>query len=196
MIGTVAQEQGAPKPEELRKTVAEFYGANTEKALAFYGLNVPGDGRSDPLYGSAGLQLAADTDQRCGTIAQAIWHSNAKNTVYEYQFDRIIPGRERPQHSGEVSYVFGNLLTDGFLGGPYGPTDRQISETMQTYWTNFAKTSNPNGAGLPTWPTFDPSGRAYLEFTDTGPVARAGLRREICDLFHQNLAVQMRTAGR
>ena len=62
---------------------------------------------------------------------------------------------------------------------------------LQTYWTNFAKTGDPNGAGLPVWPKFDAAGRAYLEFTDSGPVAKAGLRRQICDLFMENVQHHM-----
>jgi len=57
---------------------------------------------------------------------------------------------------------------------------------MQKYWTNFAKTGDPNGGGLPRWPKFDPAKRAYIEFTDAGPVVREGLRRQVCDLFTEN----------
>ena len=52
---------------------------------------------------------------------------------------------------------------------------------------NFAKTGNPNGAGLPQWPRFDASARGYIEFTDNGPQAREGLRRPYCDLYIENV---------
>ena len=56
---------------------------------------------------------------------------------------------------------------------------------MQKYWTNFAKSGDPNGGGLPRWPKFDPGERAYIEFTDAGPVARKDCAGA-CDLFTEN----------
>jgi len=53
--------------------------------------------------------------------------------------------------------------------------DAEIAEEMQSYWTNFAKAGDPNGAGLPKWPKYDASARGYIEFTDNGPIAREGL---------------------
>jgi para-nitrobenzyl esterase len=58
---------------------------------------------------------------------------------------------------------------------------------MQEYWTNFAKTGDPNGGSLERWPKFDPSARAYLDLTDAGPVAKEGLRRQVCDLYMEKL---------
>jgi para-nitrobenzyl esterase len=32
--------------------------------------------------------------------------------------------------------------------------DRKLSVVMQGYFANFVRTGNPNGPGLPTWPTY------------------------------------------
>jgi para-nitrobenzyl esterase len=191
LIGSNAQEQRGPDPKELREAVKTAYGINAEKALAYYGLNNAGDGNSDPLFGPANQQFGADSRQRCGAVQEAIWHTATKQPVWEYQFDRAIPGRKATNHSAELEYVFGNLLPAGFLGGPYGETDRKISNDVQVYWTNFAKSGDPNGANMPKWPKFDATARLYMEFTDNGPVAKEGLRREICDLYMANVKHKM-----
>ena len=33
-------------------------------------------------------------------------------------------------------------------------SDLELSETMGTYWTNFARYGNPNGKGVPEWQAF------------------------------------------
>jgi para-nitrobenzyl esterase len=112
--------------------------------------------------------------------------------AYQYEFARIAPGRDAVgvPHAADVAYVFGTV--DAGIISVDGPpaqaddVDRRISAQMQSYWTNFAKTGDPNGARLPAWPRFDATTRAYVQFTDSGTVAKEGLRRARCDLWMES----------
>ncbi len=78
---------------------------------------------------------------------------------YRFIFDLGIPGDlKHPSslgafHSDKIEYVFGTL--DSRKGYAWRPEDYKLSELIQTYWTNFAKTGNPNSDGLPNWPTYN-----------------------------------------
>jgi para-nitrobenzyl esterase len=187
LMGSNAQEQSGPKPEELRQNVADFYGVNTQKALAYYGLDKPGNGNVDAVYGPAGKQIDTDTRRRCLTIQEATWMNKIGATAYAYEFMPPIAGRPATQHSAELPFVFGTLLPAGFLGGPFTANDKKVSEYTQVYWTNFAKKGDPNGPGVPAWPKFDPAKRAYMELAASGPVSKSQLRADICNLFMDNL---------
>jgi para-nitrobenzyl esterase len=54
-------------------------------------------------------------------------------------------------HSSEYPYIFGTLHV---LTRAWTDDDRNISDTLQKYWSNFARTGNPNGHGLPDWQAF------------------------------------------
>lgn len=79
--------------------------------------------------------------------------------VYRYHFDLGSPGdKYHPAsagafHSDDIEYVFGTL--DSRPGAVWRPEDRRLSAEIQDYWTNFAKTGDPNGSGLAKWPTYN-----------------------------------------
>ena len=43
-----------------------------------------------------------------------------------------------------------------------GQEDRKLSEEMMDYWTNFAKTGDPNGSGLPQWPQYNKTSEVLI----------------------------------
>ncbi len=90
--------------------------------------------------------------------------------VYRYRFDRKIPVAPDTKvngvpataddvgarHAGEIEYVFGAL--DSVPKVTWTDADRMLSDQMTTYWSNFARTGDPNGPGLPPWPRFTGQG--------------------------------------
>jgi para-nitrobenzyl esterase len=81
-----------------------------------------------------------------------------ESPIYRYHFELAAPtSKFHPEsfafHSDEIEYVFGNL--DTRPGAEWRSEDRKLSDQMMSYWTNFARTGNPNGPGLPLWPKSD-----------------------------------------
>jgi para-nitrobenzyl esterase len=54
---------------------------------------------------------------------------------------------------------------------PTGDQDKAAAAIMSAYWTDFAKTGDPNGGGRPVWPAYSSKQDQLLDFTNDGPVA-------------------------
>lgn len=80
--------------------------------------------------------------------------------VYEYLFSKS-NGMLSSWHSGELIYVFKNLEGKKL----FDEVDYKLSETMHSYWANFATNGDPNGEGLPAFPQNTDSVH-LLEFGD------------------------------
>jgi para-nitrobenzyl esterase len=117
-------------------------------------------------------------------IGYATWkwidvHARTGNSpVYRYSFDRDIPvapdtkingtpatSRDiGARHAGEIEYVFGTL--DSVPNVSWQPEDRKLSDLMMSYWTNFARSGDPNGVGLPEWPKYSQENGYQVQHLD------------------------------
>jgi para-nitrobenzyl esterase len=118
------------------------------------------------LYPASSEELAVESAGEYGGdafIALSTWkwleadRKTGDSPVYRYHFElRALPSKYHAGtwafHSDDIEYVFGTL--DTRPGETIRPEDRKLSEEMMGYWTNFAKTGDPNGAGLAEWPKY------------------------------------------
>lgn len=173
----------ANSPEEaaaaVKAKVAQIYAAYPDLAArATAGYARP---PAYPSYGPIEVVANVDYSFRCTGAAVARWQSAVAPT-FQYEFNAG-NAKHPPTHSAELDFVFGYLRDQS-----EEPVLAKLSEQMQTYWTNFAKTGDPNGAGLPRWPRYDAARRDFIDFTNTGPQIKNDLRGEICPVYFEKIS--------
>ena len=135
-----------------RAYAAEQFGERAEEFLKLY----PGQTEEQALRSA--IDYKSDTFIAFGSWKWIEAHRKTGGSgAYRYHFELPAPpSRFHPGsfafHSDEIEYVFGTLETRP--GAVWRPEDRKLSEQMMSYWTNFAKTGDPNGPGLPVWPKY------------------------------------------
>lgn len=171
MTGTLAEREAA---------LAEVYGENPAKALqALYGMDTLEN------WDKGATDMLGDDMFGVHMRFTAMQNAKAGAPSYLYQFTRVPPSRRQTIgafHAAEISFVFdshlkGMKLTDG---------DRRLTDQMVAYWTNFAKTGNPNGEGLPEWPESTPAGDVWMEL-DATPAPVENLKARQLDILEEAL---------
>jgi para-nitrobenzyl esterase len=167
-----ASGQPAPKLEigkqiELMQNEARpLYGSWTDIAVATYMVKAI-------LQGAPAVdRITNDIVLACPMGAEAALVTSAGHRAFVYRFERSVPGPGEANlgafHAIELPYVFGNFQARTFNWLPFTATDHKLSDVIQTYWTNFAKTGDPNGPGLPHWAAWTTAQEPFIVFGENG----------------------------
>jgi para-nitrobenzyl esterase len=139
--------------EKWKEFAATTFGVHAGEFLTIF----PGD--SDEQAARSAIDYESDSFIAFSTWKWVMAHAKTGDApVYRYHFEQPAPpSKFHPGsfafHSDDIEYVFGTL--DARPGAEWLPENRRLSDEVMSYWTNFAKTGDPNGAGLPPWPRFD-----------------------------------------
>jgi para-nitrobenzyl esterase len=175
-IGAAAAAKQSAKPSQtdgptaaakkLADTAHPLYGTWTNTAVAVYLAQIL-------VHGDIAIDRASnDMLMACPIGAETALVKSAGARAFLYRFDRSIPGKGESKlgafHGLEVPYVFNTFTARGWRWLPFTETDRKLSAMMEIYWTNFAKSGDPNEPGLPTWKPWNNGEEPYLEFSQSG----------------------------
>ena len=163
--------RGAATPDSLAAYTAwakQTFGDKAETLLKLY------PARDDAEARKAYHDVYRDINFAGHRTWAKLQSTTGKAPAWIYLFSHVPP---RPQgngnnpnapagavHFSEVIYVFNNLRMKDY---PWTDLDRKVAGTLASYWTNFAKTGNPNGAGLTNWPVYNPKDEFWLNVGDT-----------------------------
>jgi para-nitrobenzyl esterase len=145
------------------RQVAERFGADAGEVLARY----PGGPQARASAAALGGDLVIVNKTWAWIEAQK---ASGRADIYRYRFDRdppVRPGwfgaRDAAQagafHAGDIPYVLDTLDA---MPWDFVAADRAAAEAAAGYWVNFVKSGDPNGPGLPRWPSFRDGGEVML----------------------------------
>ena len=200
LVGSLANEghellplNNALTESELDQYLSKTFAETAPKLKALY---------AEDLAISPGMalrEILTDAFMAMSMRGWAQYNHNADQPTYLYYMDYVppayqiylfddpnlnLPGGPRSTgayHSGDLAYVFNNV---GKTGDFWLEEDFAMARAMSGYWTNFAKTGNPNGANFPNWARYEPQNHNTQLLSN--PIKTiAGAKREKLDLLAQ-----------
>lgn len=162
---------GAPTIANLSPAVEKWLGVKANEVLPLYGINKDEDILKLPGYSLGGDMFIVYSTWKWMDMQQL----TSDKPVYRYMFCHSRPGMKQKdmvaglaggvqkkaegtpeipkvpgaEHAVDIEYEMGTLSTNNVFD--WDADDYAISEVFVKFFTNFVKTGNPNGLGLPNW---------------------------------------------
>ena len=125
---------------------------------------------TDKSAQAAFMRAGSDQSFAKYRMSCALTENNKDHTSYAYYFTQVPPGRNSDfrgaYHSSELWYVF-DSIREGAAHRDWTETDYKTAKVMSTYFMNFVKTGDPNGAGLTPWePCTKAKGLPFIQISN------------------------------
>lgn len=160
MVGTTLNEfttaLGNPEmesmtEEEMTKRVTTMYGDRADRIIEAYRKAHP---RAKPLDIFSYISTAPVRQNAVTQAERKAEQGGAAALPLSIRMaDPVLDGRPRAFHCAEIAFAFYNTDVSATMTGG-GPEPRALAGKVSDAWINFARTGNPNHAGLPKWPAY------------------------------------------
>ncbi len=174
---------GKPKDASAYKNdINTQYKSNAPELLKYY------PGNNDEEAAASQRNLSRDITFGMQNFAWSNLAFGNGDKVFVYNFKKLVPENKEGSklsafHTGEVPYAYRNIK---FVNRPFTKADVELEKIISSYWINFIKTGNPNGAGLPTWSTYSAIEKNIMVFDEQ---SKAGVLENAASLSSLQLAV-------
>ncbi len=193
LIGSNANEatvfgHGGPKTvDQFKNYLREDTGRFSDEEFRAYSAH------SDADVPAKYLQLQSDSfAYGAYSLAQAMTRAGQK--AYLYYFTYAETGKRAQlgaYHGEELKFLSNSFPSDW----QHSSDDEKLGEAIRAYWTNFAKTGNPNAPGLPKWPAYDARSNQWLELGRTIRVGPVEPRLQVLERIMQQVLAEEGKSG-
>jgi para-nitrobenzyl esterase len=161
IVGVLTQTVGLNKDPSA--IVAEYpiarYGSNVGQALSAIG--------TDALFACPGRATAGLLSQYVPTHAYEL-----NDPDVPQPFAPPVSFRYGSYHAADLLFLFDSRTFGSEFGGhaPFTPAEEQLAASMVSYWSQFARTGDPNSAREPQWPAYTTATDLYQSLEPPTPV--------------------------